>query len=115
MNIVNIPSFRLGLLPFPNIPLQSTLLCSEISRPGEVDFPVPLFLIFPSSPSSLSLLPLLPMSLSIPTNPISHTHRPWTETTVFFKALSQVGTDFTMMTLLLPKRTRKELKVRSIV
>ena len=32
------------------------------------------------------------------------------ETTQFYKALSQVGTDFTMMTLILPKRTRKELK-----
>ena len=34
-----------------------------------------------------------------------------TETGSFFKALGQVGTDFTMMTLLLPKRSRKELKV----
>ncbi|KAL5479582.1 hypothetical protein EMCRGX_G023124 [Ephydatia muelleri] len=36
----------------------------------------------------------------------------WTkeETNLFFRALSQVGTDFTIMTLLLPKRTRKELK-----
>jgi hypothetical protein len=36
----------------------------------------------------------------------------WTteETTQFFRALSRVGTDFTMMTLLLPKRSRKELK-----
>ena len=32
------------------------------------------------------------------------------ETTKFYKALSQVGTDFTMMTLIIPKRTRKELK-----
>ena len=32
------------------------------------------------------------------------------ETTQFYKALSQVGTDFTMMTLIIPKRTRKELK-----
>lgn len=33
------------------------------------------------------------------------------ETSQFFRALSQVGTDFTMMTLLIPKRSRKELKV----
>lgn len=33
------------------------------------------------------------------------------ETGKFYKALSQVGTDFTMMTLLLPSRSRKELKV----
>lgn len=32
------------------------------------------------------------------------------ETSQFFRALSQVGTDFTMMTLLIPKRSRKELK-----
>lgn len=32
------------------------------------------------------------------------------ETNKFFKALRQVGTDFTMMTLLLPARSRKELK-----
>ena len=32
------------------------------------------------------------------------------ETTQFYKALSQVGSDFTMMTLILPKRTRKKLK-----
>ena len=37
------------------------------------------------------------------------------ETTQFYKALSQVGTDFTMMTLTLPKRTRKELKVSCLV
>ena len=37
------------------------------------------------------------------------------ETTQFYKALSQVGTDFTMMTLILPKRTRKELKVSCFV
>ena len=37
------------------------------------------------------------------------------ETTQFYKALSQVGTDFTMMTLILPKRTRKELKVSCLV
>ena len=36
------------------------------------------------------------------------------ETTTFYKALSQVGTDFTMMTLLLPKRSRNELKVQQI-
>ena len=36
-------------------------------------------------------------------------------TTQFYKALSQVGTDFTMMTLILPKRTRKELKVSFLV
>jgi len=33
------------------------------------------------------------------------------ETKTFFTALGKVGTDFTMMTLLLPKRSRKELKV----
>ena len=33
------------------------------------------------------------------------------ETSKFFRALSQVGTDFTMMTLLIPRRSRKELKV----
>ena len=33
----------------------------------------------------------------------------------WYKALSQVGTDFTMMTLILPKRTRKELKVSCLV
>ncbi|XP_064384362.1 transcription factor TFIIIB component B'' homolog isoform X2 [Halichondria panicea] len=32
------------------------------------------------------------------------------ETGKFFKALSHVGTDFTMMTLLVPNRSRKELK-----
>ena len=37
------------------------------------------------------------------------------ETTQFYKALSQVGSDFTMMTLILPKRTRKELKVSCLV
>ena len=37
------------------------------------------------------------------------------ETTQFYKALSQVVTDFTMMTLILPKRTRKELKVSCLV
>jgi hypothetical protein len=37
--------------------------------------------------------------------------KPSTETTQFFKALRQVGTDFTMMTLLIPKRSRRELKV----
>ena len=37
------------------------------------------------------------------------------ETTQFYKALSQVGTDFTMMTLILPQRTRKELKVSCFV
>ena len=36
------------------------------------------------------------------------------ETGKFFKALSQVGTDFTMMTLLLPSRSRKELKVSGL-
>ena len=37
------------------------------------------------------------------------------ETTQFYKALSQVGTDFTMMTLILTKRTHKELKVSCLV
>ena len=37
------------------------------------------------------------------------------ETNQFYKALSQVGTDFTMMTLILPKRTHKELKVSCLV
>ena len=37
------------------------------------------------------------------------------ETTQFYKALSQVGSDFTMMTLILPKRTRNELKVVSCI
>ena len=37
------------------------------------------------------------------------------ETTQFYKALSQVGTDFTMMTLILLKRTHKELKVSCLV
>ena len=37
------------------------------------------------------------------------------ETTQFYKALSQVGTDFTMMTLILPKRTGEELKVSCLV
>lgn len=32
------------------------------------------------------------------------------ESSLFFKALGQVGTDFTMMTLILPSRSRKELK-----
>lgn len=41
-----------------------------------------------------------------------HKIKKWSkeETAEFYKALSQVGTDFTMMTLLLPKRSRKELK-----
>ncbi|XP_019849388.1 PREDICTED: transcription factor TFIIIB component B'' homolog isoform X2 [Amphimedon queenslandica] len=41
-----------------------------------------------------------------------HKIKKWTneETNNFYKALSQVGTDFTMMTLLLPHRNRKELK-----
>lgn len=33
------------------------------------------------------------------------------ETNQFYKALSQVGTDFTMMALVMPMRSRKELKV----
>ena len=33
------------------------------------------------------------------------------ETKVFYRALSQVGTDFTMMTLLVEGRTRGDLKV----
>ena len=37
------------------------------------------------------------------------------ETTQFYKALSQVGTDFTMMTLILLKRTHKELKVSCLM
>ena len=37
------------------------------------------------------------------------------KTTQFYKALSRVGTDFTMMTLILPKRTHKELKVSCLV
>ena len=37
------------------------------------------------------------------------------ETTQFYKALSQVGTNFTMMTLIIPKRTHKELKLSCLV
>ena len=36
------------------------------------------------------------------------------ETKVFYRALSQVGTDFTMMTLLVEGRTRGDLKVGGV-
>jgi hypothetical protein len=38
----------------------------------------------------------------------------FTETMKFYKALSQVGTDFSLMVPLFPKRKRKELKVRNV-
>ena len=100
-------SSNLSLMRFSSPLSPSSIIMLSFPPPSSLSSVPPFLLPYPSS----SLL-LCPSPCAFPS--LLHLIHPLVETKVFFKALSQVGTDFTMMTLLLPKRTRKELKVRTL-